>query len=132
RCRRGRRVGGAGAGGRRNHRRARAAPGERSLAAARAGRPGWSVARALPAGTPATRAGGTMKGMHAGFRFALLGWLLVLAALPAQAQQVRAWLDRDRIALGETATLHIECECAIELTSYHPTLRVGCYLCPLL
>lgn len=35
-------------------------------------------------------------------------WLLCLAlALPAQAG-TRAWLDRDRIALGETATLNIE------------------------
>ena len=35
-------------------------------------------------------------------------WLLCLAlALPAQAG-TRAWLDRDRIALGETATLNVE------------------------
>ncbi len=35
-------------------------------------------------------------------------WLLCLAlALPAHAE-TRAWLDRDRIALGETATLNIE------------------------
>lgn len=40
----------------------------------------------------------------------LLALLLVLMPLvPSQAQaQVRAWLDRDRIALGETATLNIE------------------------
>jgi hypothetical protein len=31
-------------------------------------------------------------------------------APPAQAQQLRSWLDRDRIALGETATLNIEIE----------------------
>ncbi|MCW5580081.1 MAG: BatD family protein [Luteimonas sp.] len=37
-------------------------------------------------------------------------WLLCFAlALPTQAQSgTRAWLDRDRIALGETATLNIE------------------------
>lgn len=35
----------------------------------------------------------------------LLAWLLVA---PAHAQQVRAWLDRDRIGLGETVTLNVE------------------------
>lgn len=35
--------------------------------------------------------------------------LLLAAIMPcAQAQQLRAWLDRDHIALGETATLNIE------------------------
>ena len=35
-------------------------------------------------------------------------WLACFAlALPAQAE-TRAWLDRDRIAFGETATLNIE------------------------
>lgn len=35
--------------------------------------------------------------------------LLLAAAAPrAQAQQLRAWLDRDHVALGETATLNIE------------------------
>lgn len=35
--------------------------------------------------------------------------LLLLLCLPAFAQaQTRAWLDRDRVALGETATLNIE------------------------
>ncbi|MGI8560362.1 MAG: BatD family protein [Luteimonas sp.] len=35
--------------------------------------------------------------------------LLLIALLPCLAQaQTRAWLDRDRIALGETATLNIE------------------------
>lgn len=37
----------------------------------------------------------------------LLPLLLCMPALAAQAQ-TRAWLDRDRIALGETATLNIE------------------------
>jgi hypothetical protein len=41
---------------------------------------------------------------------ALLLSALSLLAPPAQAQQLRAWLDRDRIALGETATLNIEIE----------------------
>lgn len=39
----------------------------------------------------------------------LLGLSLLLAATGAQAQ-ARAWLDRDRIAFGETATLNIEVE----------------------
>lgn len=37
----------------------------------------------------------------------LLGLLLLLAGFDAQAQ-ARAWLDRERIAFGETATLNIE------------------------
>jgi hypothetical protein len=37
----------------------------------------------------------------------LLGLVLLLAGFGAQAQ-ARAWLDRDRIAFGETATLNIE------------------------
>ncbi|MFP5373674.1 MAG: BatD family protein [Gammaproteobacteria bacterium] len=39
----------------------------------------------------------------------LFGLLLLLAGLDARAQ-ARAWLDRDRIAFGETATLNIEVE----------------------
>ena len=50
-----------------------------------------------------------MKAAWLRFRpWTVLAWLACLAlALPAQAQ-TRAWLDRDRIALGETATLNIE------------------------
>ena len=48
-----------------------------------------------------------MKHRNACLHLLLLMWLL---AAPAHAQQVRAWLDRDRIALGETATLNIEVE----------------------
>lgn len=44
------------------------------------------------------------------FAMALLLSALSLLAPPAQAQQLRAWLDRDRIALGETVTLNIEVE----------------------
>src|SRR3989339_78453 len=47
--------------------------------------------------------------MHALLR-PLLTWLLAAAALlaaPAHAEP-RAWLDRDRIAMGETVTLNIE------------------------
>lgn len=47
-----------------------------------------------------------MKHASAGLLL-LLAWLL---AAPVHAQQVRAWLDRDRIAFGETATLNIEVE----------------------
>jgi hypothetical protein len=48
-----------------------------------------------------------MKRLVASAQLLLLAWLL---AAPVHAQQVRAWLDRDRIALGETATLNIEVE----------------------
>lgn len=43
--------------------------------------------------------------------FAAFGLLLAVASVAApraQAQSLRAWLDRDRVALGETATLNIE------------------------
>lgn len=52
-------------------------------------------------------------------------WLAVLAllwavAMPAVAQ-TRAWLDRDRIALGETATLNIETDqAAVDAPDYSP------------
>ena len=43
---------------------------------------------------------------------AIAAFALLLAAVAprVQAQQLRAWLDRDHIALGETATLNIEVE----------------------
>lgn len=56
------------------------------------------------------------------------GIVLLLALLPlfapqAQAQQPRAWLDRDRIALGETATLNIEVDGAFDQApDYSPLL----------
>lgn len=56
------------------------------------------------------------------------GIVLLLALLPlfapqAQAQEVRAWLDRDRIALGETATLNIELDGAFDQApDYSPLL----------
>jgi hypothetical protein len=54
---------------------------------------------------------------------ALLLSALSLLAPPAQAQQLRAWLDRDRIALGETATLNIEIELAdADAPDYSPLL----------
>lgn len=56
---------------------------------------------------------------------AMLGLLVLLPlfAPPALAQSVRAWLDRDRIALGETATLNIEVEgTATEGPDYSPLL----------
>ena len=53
----------------------------------------------------------------------LLMALLPLFAPLAHAQQVRAWLDRDRIALGETATLNIEIQgTASEGPDYSPLL----------
>jgi hypothetical protein len=54
---------------------------------------------------------------------ALLLSALSLLAPPAQAQQLRSWLDRDRIALGETATLNIEIELAdADAPDYSPLL----------
>ena len=56
------------------------------------------------------------------------GLCLLLALLPlfapqAHAQQPRAWLDRDRIALGETATLNIEVDGAFDQApDYSPLL----------
>lgn len=56
------------------------------------------------------------------------GLVLLLALLPlfapqAHAQQARAWLDRDRIALGETATLNIEVDGAFDQApDYSPLL----------
>ena len=57
------------------------------------------------------------------FARATLLLLLVLASLPAAAQ-VRAWLDRDRIAMGETVTLNIESTAATTSTEpdYAPLL----------
>jgi hypothetical protein len=49
--------------------------------------------------------------------------LLLAAPALAQALQLRAWLDRDRIALGETATLQIEVDGAIDAEpDYSPLL----------
>jgi hypothetical protein len=57
------------------------------------------------------------------FAMALLLSALSLLAPPAQAQQLRSWLDRDRIALGETATLNIEIEQAdADAPDYSPLL----------
>jgi hypothetical protein len=52
-----------------------------------------------------------------------LAWLLLLSPL-AHAQQVHAWLERDRIGLGETTTLNVEVEGATVATpDYSPLLR---------
>jgi hypothetical protein len=57
------------------------------------------------------------------FAMVLLLSALWLLAPPAQAQQLRSWLDRDRIALGETATLNIEIEQAdADAPDYSPLL----------
>lgn len=61
-----------------------------------------------------------MKHANAGLLL-LLAWLL---AAPVHAQQVRAWLDRDRIAFGETATLNVEVEGArAQAPDYTPLRR---------
>ena len=44
----------------------------------------------------------------AGSRVALLVAALVALPVASAAAEVRAWLDRDRIELGETVTLNIE------------------------
>lgn len=48
--------------------------------------------------------------------------VLLFAAVVAQAQ-TRAWLDRDRIAMGETATLNIETDQLIGVPDYTPLLK---------
>src|SRR5690606_18582597 len=68
---------------------------------------GRLAARALPPRTRAPQRGRAMMSPMALFP-RLLGWLLVLACIaPAQAA-TRAWLDRERIGVGETTTLNIE------------------------
>lgn len=57
------------------------------------------------------------------FVMVLLVSALSLLAPPLQAQQLRAWLDRDRIALDETATLNIEVEqAAADAPDWSPLL----------
>ena len=58
--------------------------------------------------------------------FATTAFALLLGAIAprAQAQQLRAWLDRDHVALGETATLNIEVEGAtLAEPDYAPLLN---------
>lgn len=58
--------------------------------------------------------------------FAAVAFALLLAAVAprAQAQQLRAWLDRDHVALGETATLNIEVDGAtLAEPDYAPLLN---------
>src|SRR5690606_10797961 len=117
---------GASAAGRaqRIRRGARAAAGQRGLVAARARRPGWVVARALPARIPAAQGAAAMIRQGATLLALLLAWLLLAPLAQAQGKVVRAWLDRDHIALGETATLNIEVGGATAGTpDYAPLLR---------
>ncbi|MGN6111887.1 MAG: BatD family protein, partial [Luteimonas sp.] len=63
-----------------------------------------------------------MNARAARFAFVALAWLLAAAPV-AHAQSLRAWLDRDRIALGETATLNIEIDgAATAEPDYSPLL----------
>ncbi|RPD84435.1 BatD family protein [Luteimonas sp. 100069] len=49
------------------------------------------------------------------------GLVLLLACLPAAVQaETRAWLDRDRIALGETTTLNIETDGVVDAPDWDP------------
>lgn len=64
------------------------------------------------------------RAARAGFALSLLAALWLAAVPCAHAQAVRAWLDRDRIALGETTTLHIEVDGAADAEpDYAPLLR---------
>ena len=57
--------------------------------------------------------------MKDAFHRALIGVLLLVGASSAQAQ-TRAWLDRDRIALGETTTLNVESGQPTSAPDYSP------------
>lgn len=83
----------------------------------------WLSPRWLTAGRPASRRLESQP--LAAHRFATfaIALLLALVSLPASAQ-VRAWLDRDTIAMGETATLNIETDQATSTApDYAPLLR---------
>ena len=57
-------------------------------------------------------------------RVAGWGLVLLLACLPAAVQaETRAWLDRDRIALGETTTLNIETDGVVDAPDWDPLAR---------
>src|SRR5690606_35810912 len=89
--------------------RTRAPPGRRSLAAARARRSRRTAARALPPGTPAPPWRRThAMNLHI---VRVLACALVLSCaggLATANAATHAWLDRDRIEVGETTTLNIE------------------------
>jgi hypothetical protein len=54
----------------------------------------------------------------------VLALLLLIALTCPVMAQTRAWLDRDRIALGETATLNIETDQAMASSpDYSPLFR---------
>lgn len=53
-----------------------------------------------------------MSAVHAATLRTLMLLLCLVACLPQAQAETRAWLDRDRIALGETATLNIETDAA--------------------
>lgn len=83
----------------------------------------WLAPRWLIARRSASRR--LESGPLAAHRLAMLAiaLLLIVVSLPVSAQ-VRAWLDRDTIAMGETATLNIETEQATSTApEYSPLLR---------
>lgn len=67
-----------------------------------------------------------MKGRYAMnpfFARLLVLWMLLLPAFAAHAE-IRAWLDRERVALGETATLNIETdEAGADAPDYSSLMR---------
>src|SRR5690606_39916584 len=73
---------------------------------------------------PAAQGGAARARRAAPVRAGLWRWLLRAPLAQAQGKVVRAWLDRDHIALGETATLNIEVGGATAGTpDYAPLLR---------
>src|SRR5690606_29878109 len=89
--------------------RTRTPPGRGSLAAARARRSGRPAACPLPPRTPAPPRRGThTMSPHIARALACALVLLCADGLMAAHAATRAWLDRDRIEVGETTTLNIE------------------------
>src|SRR5690606_20900892 len=86
-------------------RRTREAARQRSLAAARTRRPRWFAAREVPARVRAPP--GNRRTLMPRWCTSLACLLLFAASFVAQGQ-VRAWIDRDQVALGETLTLNVE------------------------
>ena len=70
-----------------------------------------------------------MKPRAASFAVAVAALLLVLVAPGARAQALRAWLNRDHIALGETTTLNVEVDGAgADAPDWSPLLGDPFYL----
>src|SRR6185503_12073949 len=92
----------------------RKGPSRRAMAAARARRSGRPAAAQVPARTstpPARRGAGriAMKKIMSSKAARIVAMLFaLLTGIDAHAAQVRAWLDRNSMQLGETVTLNVE------------------------